>query len=252
MDWSNLQKDYERLGSFTAVAKEYGVSKSLVSQKLKEQGWKRSIDWSTLPELYESGMTYEQLAQHYGCSSSQIHLMVKRLGVTPRKGGSTGYRWSDEQRARFQAAVERGVMKTPGRSEHFRRLGSKRTDVNTPSEELLQQSLMTARLSFETQPRILAYWPDVLLLAQPIIVEVDGWGHTMPKRQLFDEKRDAVLAQAGYWVYRFSNEELEADADECVQRIIDECCLEPEESPVFKIRHRKGFAGDKDCTIISG
>jgi hypothetical protein len=48
MDWSNLQKDYERLGSFAAVAEEYGVSRSWISQKVKEQGWHQK-DWSQLP-----------------------------------------------------------------------------------------------------------------------------------------------------------------------------------------------------------
>ena len=37
MDWSNLKADYERLGSYTAVAAEYGVSKGYVAQQAKKQ-----------------------------------------------------------------------------------------------------------------------------------------------------------------------------------------------------------------------
>ena len=72
MDWSNLKADYERLGSYSAVAAEYGVSKGYVAQQAKKQGINpkpesRSleIDWSDLPSLYESGMTYDQLAARY-------------------------------------------------------------------------------------------------------------------------------------------------------------------------------------------
>jgi hypothetical protein len=74
VDWSNLKADYERLGSYSAVAAEYGVSKGYVAQQAKKQGINpkpegRSlpIDWSDLPGLYAGGMTYEQLAEHYGC-----------------------------------------------------------------------------------------------------------------------------------------------------------------------------------------
>ena len=38
MDWSNLQQDYERLGSFKAVAAEYRVAPETVSRKAKELG----------------------------------------------------------------------------------------------------------------------------------------------------------------------------------------------------------------------
>ena len=59
MDWSNLKADYERLGSYAAVAAEYGVTKAYVAQQAKKQGINpkpegRSleIDWSGLPDLY--------------------------------------------------------------------------------------------------------------------------------------------------------------------------------------------------------
>jgi hypothetical protein len=163
MDWSNLQKDYERLGSFTAVAREYGVSKSWVSQKVKEQGWKPKTDWSDLAALYASGMTMEQLAKHYGCSLSNIAYRMQVMKISTRKGGTTGYKWPDAQRAAFQTAVDRGDFKNnPKRSELFSRLG-KTPKLNSPSELLLHQALIKARLSFETQPQVLGrYFPDIL------------------------------------------------------------------------------------------
>ena len=115
MDWSNLKADYERLGSYCAVAAEYGVSKGYVAQQAKKQGINpkpegRSleIDWSDLQALYASGMTYEQLAAHYGCSVHAVQNAMKRLGVTPRPTGlPEGYEWTDERRAAHRAAVDR-------------------------------------------------------------------------------------------------------------------------------------------------
>jgi very-short-patch-repair endonuclease len=243
MDWSNLQKDYERLGSFTAVAREYGVSKSLVSQKVKEQGWKPRIDWSDLAELYASGMTLEQLGEHYGCSYTNIAYHMNRLGIEARRGGVPfGHKWSDERRASHEAAVARGAFKDkPKRSEHFRRLGQT-PKQNSPSEILLHQALIRARLSFETQRQVLGrYFPDVLLHQQPVIIEADSWGHAMAARKQRDEVRDSALTAGGYRIFRFTNEQLDADADGCVQVVIRECGLSPEADPVAIVRDRREY-----------
>ena len=247
MDWSNLQKDYERLGSFTAVAKEYGVSKSWVSQKVKEQGWKPKTDWSDLSTLYANGMTYEQLAEHYECSLSNICWAMKREGITPRKGGTPeGYTWTDDRRASHEAAVERGAFKDkPKRSELFRRIGSQTPKINSPSEQLLHQALTNARLSFETQRQVLGrYFPDVLLHQQPVVIEADGWAHGMKARKAFDDTRDAAITAGGYRIFRFTDEELEADADGCIQQVIGTCGLTPEADPVAIIRDRREYGRD--------
>jgi excisionase family DNA binding protein len=36
LDWANLKADYERLGSYAAVAREYGVTKGYVAQQAKQ------------------------------------------------------------------------------------------------------------------------------------------------------------------------------------------------------------------------
>lgn len=244
MDWSNLQKDYERLGSFTLVAKEYGVSKSLISQKVKEQGWKPKTDWSELAALYESGMTMQQLAEHYGCSLSNISYRMKVMGIQSRPGGIPfGYTWSSERRASHEAAVARGAFKNkPKRSEHFRRLG-KTPKENSPSERLLHQALIDMSLSFETQRQVLGrYFPDVLLHQQPIIIEVDGWAHGMRSRHAYDEKRDAALVAGGYRVFRFTNDEIDGDAAGCVRKVMQECGLVLDTNPVAIIRDRRQYS----------
>ncbi len=64
MDWNNLQADYERLGSFKAVAKAYGVAPETVSRKAKElrlhsrRRWRtESLDPAEIRKLYEGGTT---------------------------------------------------------------------------------------------------------------------------------------------------------------------------------------------------
>ena len=78
MDWSNLKADYERLGSYSAVAAEYGVSKGYVAQPAKKQGINPkpegrslAIDWSGLPALYDSGMTTTNWQRTTGAASTR-------------------------------------------------------------------------------------------------------------------------------------------------------------------------------------
>lgn len=245
LDWSNLQKDYERLGSFKAVAAEYGTYPETVSRAAKRLGittrHSLNIDWSDLRELYDSGMTQAQLAEHYGCSPSLVSGAMKDLGIQARNEGPRGWKWAEEQYEKRRAAVERGAFKGNHR-EHFRRLGKRTPKENSPSEQLLHQALIKAKLSFETQSRELGrYWPDMKLHQQPILIEVDGWGHNMAARREHDEQRDAALTGAGYTVVRFTNEQVDADPDGCVQQLVERFGLTAEESPVALIRDRRSY-----------
>ena len=49
MDWSNLKADYERLGTYKAVAAEYGASVSAVGQHAREQGINPGYPGGTSP-----------------------------------------------------------------------------------------------------------------------------------------------------------------------------------------------------------
>ena len=259
MDWSNLQKDYERLGSFAAVAEEYGVSRSWISQKVKEQGWHQK-DWSQLPALYQSGMTYEQLAERYDCSLSTIGNRLRSMGIQPEHRGMRGktwtadhranfmasieqsdaqHNWSDERRANHRAATTDNPEWRAENEEHLRRTRqTRRPSTNSPSEIKFQQALIDARLSFETQaPLLNRYNADVLLHQAPIIIEVDGWSHKFRKDS--DARRDAALTRAGYQIFRFTNDQVDSDAAGCVRQVMEKCGLQPEADPVAIIRDRR-------------
>lgn len=244
MDWSNLKADYERLGSYSAVAAEYGVSKGYVAQEAKRQGINpkpegRSllIDWSGLPALYASGMTYEQLTARYGCSVHAVQNAMRRLGVTPRPTGlPEGYEWTDERRAAHRAAVDRPEWRAKNRENLLKRLPTMRgPSANSPLEKLLQAALMKAGLSFSTQRVLLGrYCVDILLQQARVIIEADGALHSLRKEQ--DAERDANLAVAGYRVFRFTGSRINRGADQCVAEVIEACGLVSDADPVADIR----------------
>ena len=152
MDWSNLKADYERLGTYKAVAAEYGVSVSSVGQHAREQG------------------------------------------INPGYPGGT-----------------------------------------SPLEKLLQAALMKVGIGFTAGAFVGGrYFADALLNQAPVILEADGNWHKVHKER--DAKRDAALVAAGYRVFRFTGEQLNRGADECVGRVMEECELKPDTDPQYVIR----------------
>lgn len=246
MDWSNLQQDYERLGSFKAVAAEYRVAAATVSRKAKELGvssrrrWRSEhLDPAELRRLYESGLNATQLSRRFNSSVSTIYTRLWMAGTEMRSSGPRDFTWGPVQYAKRAAAVERGAYEGILR-ERFRRPENRRPTVNSPQEILFQQALKKAMLSFETQPCELGrYWPDIKIRRQPILIEIDGWAHGLPGPRSFDERRDAQLTAAGYAVVRFTNEQVEADADGCVRQIMERFGLHPEERPEVLVRNRR-------------
>ena len=258
MNWNNLKADYERLGSYSAVAAEYGVSKAYVAQQAKKQGINpkpegRSlkIDWSDLPDLYASGMTYEQLAAHYGCSIHAIQNAMKRLGLKPRPTGlPEGYEWTDERRAAHRAAVDQPEWRAKNRENLLKRLPSMRgPSANSPLVKLLQAALMKVGISFSTQRVLLGrYCVDILIDQAPVIVEADGALHHLRKEN--DAKRDGALVEAGYKVFRFTGSRINTDAMGCIAEVVKAAGLTPDAEPVADIH--TGMMGPENPNWTGG
>lgn len=246
-DWTNLQQDYERLGSFKAVAAEYGVAPETVSRKAKLLGVRsqrrarQDVDRDEVRRLYEAGATAAELAERFKSSLSTVYSWLWASGVEMRPSGPRDFKWGPEHYAKREAAVRRGAYKGIQR-ERFRWLGSQAPKLNSPQEKLFQQALIRARLSFETQSQELGrYFPDIKLHQMPILIEIDSWGHQMPRVVEFDRRRDAALTAAGYRVVRFMNEQVEADADKLVAQLMETFGLIPEENPVAIIRDKREY-----------
>ena len=246
-DWSNLQADYERLGSFKAVAKAYGVAPETVSRKARDLGvksrrrWRQEhLDPAELRRLYEAGASVPDLAKQFHSSVSSIYTRLWMAGTEMRRSGHEGWSWGPEQYEKRALATARGAFQGAQR-ERFRRLGRETPKMNSPQEQLFHQALIRASLSFETQPRIIRFYPDIKLHQQPVLVEIDGWAHRdLPGVAEFDAQRDALLGDAGYTVVRFTNEQVEAGADSLVKQLMERFGLHSEEDPVAIIRSRRG------------
>ena len=92
----------------------------------------------------------------------------------------------------------------------------------TPEEEILWESLRKRRLGgfkFRRQHVIAAYIVDFYCPQARLVVEIDGLVHE--KQKEYDQEREEVLTARGYRVIRFTNEEINADLDEVLKRILE-------------------------------
>ena len=92
-------------------------------------------------------------------------------------------------------------------------------DNMTTPEILLWERLKNKKLGvkFRRQHIIDIYIPDFVALSIKLIIEVDGGIHIKKRKQ--DIERTKRLAELGFKVIRFKNEEVENDIEKVLERI---------------------------------
>lgn len=197
LDWSNLQADYERLGTQRAVAAEYGCSQQTIAKAMR----RLALVAKPCKGRARKPWTDEQRATHKAACNTPAFKDAHRLSLLKR---------FEEHRG---------------------------SQSGSPLEALLHGALKRAGLSFTTQSRKLdRYVVDIELLQAPVIIEADGLLHGRPDARIRDAERDANLADAGYRVFRFTGTQINADPDRCIRSIVDSASLVPDTDPIADIR----------------
>ncbi|WP_137130414.1 DUF559 domain-containing protein [Rhizobium sp. FY34] len=75
-------------------------------------------------------------------------------------------------------------------------------------------------LSFRRQMPIGGYIADFACPDHKLIIEIDGSGHSFDKQIVHDHQRDAVLAELGWQVIRFTSGEIMTHLDDACMHIL--------------------------------
>ena len=91
----------------------------------------------------------------------------------------------------------------------------------TVSETILWNALrgLAGGYRFRWQHPIGDYIVDFVCLKRKLVIEVDGGYHDQPQQQQEDQWRSDFLEKMGYMVLRFSNEEINNNLEEVLERI---------------------------------
>jgi very-short-patch-repair endonuclease len=193
---------------------------------------------------YAAGEGMDALGAEYHRDKSTLRKALAEAGITPRpRGNPKGTEWSPERREAHKRGCSTPEFVEKSRKALLQRLpGMRGPATNTPIEQRMQDALMKVGIGFTTQSLLLEkHLVDIEIHQAPIVIEADGSQHTLRIQKAKDAERDAALTAAGYRVFRFTGSEINADAAQCVQRVIDAAGLVPDEEPVYDIRTR--FAG---------
>lgn len=203
---------------------------------------KHDIDWSHVIEDYERLLSTLKVSAEYGCDEATVYYHLKKRGYTlpPRKGRVRDAAFiatmtEVNRRPDKRAAAGKGALK------RFERMREANTWTPTVIEQKLSDALVRARVSHKTQWTIGRYVADVLLDEAPVVIEADGFHHRLATGQERDRKRDAYLAEAGYAVFHFDGEQINADADWCVAQVLAAVSVGTTPGPVrVESGNRKG------------
>jgi very-short-patch-repair endonuclease len=92
----------------------------------------------------------------------------------------------------------------------------------TRAETLLWRYLKANRvdgLGFRRQVPIRNYIADFICMSAKLVVELDGESHDFEERQKADQNRDAFFASEGFYVLRFTNEQVMSNLEGVVEII---------------------------------
>ena len=180
------------------------------------------IDWSSVVNDYKRLGSTIKVAKEYGCDEATVYYHLKKVGYTlpPRKGRPM----SEELRQRLTK-----INRDPAKRDASRRGGIKalkktqqsNTWRPTPIEAKLSDSLLSHGIPHRTQWVIEKYVVDVLLDGMPVIIEADGLHHRLPSGIIRDRERDKYLTELGYTVFHLTGDQINANIDWCVERIIE-------------------------------
>jgi very-short-patch-repair endonuclease len=92
----------------------------------------------------------------------------------------------------------------------------------TLGEQRLWKALRALKLNIRRQAPIGPYVVDFVSHAAKLVIEIDGYYHSLPDRQAADVQRDQWLARQGYRVLRVSDHDVDQNLAKVVDRIVAE------------------------------
>lgn len=89
-------------------------------------------------------------------------------------------------------------------------------------EQYLWKALRALKLNIRRQAPLGPYVVDFVSHSGKLVIELDGYYHSLPERQAADAERDAWLNRQGYRVLRIADLDVHNDITKVIDRIVAE------------------------------
>lgn len=91
----------------------------------------------------------------------------------------------------------------------------------TSIEKIVKNYLQNKNINFLQEVHIGKYHADFQIIGTKALIECDGsYWHNIPGAQNKDSKRDEVLAQKGYSIFRFNEHEIKNSGGKCIEKAV--------------------------------
>ena len=182
-----------------------------------------------LAEDYARLGTRRKVAELYGCSPSLVEKKLHAMAI-PRLSAQEAARryWST---AEAHGAARERYLRRVARGDPMPRVST--------LERMFADALTKSGVSYQAQVPIHPYIVD-FLLADQVVVEVDGWQHRIPAHQERDALRDANLNERGFKVFRFTGQQIHRDVSACVRWVQEHASIPESASPSAEWLSGKG------------
>jgi very-short-patch-repair endonuclease len=183
-----------------------------------------------LQRLYhDEQKSVRQIATLLGVSSRNLFEWFYDLQIERRDASTAvALQWADNEQRRQEASQ---AMKSiiPENAAERRRLSAQANLAlqqkrgPSPIEQAMIEALNRAQIAYQFQHIVEdTYLCDFFFPEAKLIVECDSeYWHSQPRQVENDQRKDAELASIGYAILRFTGQQITADIDGCVSKILN-------------------------------
>jgi len=181
-----------------------------------------SISKDELIDLYiNKHKSSTELAKIYNVNSPTIILLLKKNGIETRtmKGSQRNYLKHNNERSKRQSKfmkdnnpmfTEKGIK---GYMKYIH------TQPKSSIEIKMAEELTKRNIEFREQYHFHNMYLD-FLLPNKVAIECDGrYWHSLPKNKVRDKRKNKLLEQEGYKLFRFTDKEINQDVEKCVDML---------------------------------
>ena len=128
---------------------------------------------------------------------------IKRNQECCSRSCSQSMKWKDESYKKLMSTIasSNAIKKHADPNIKFGWTSRKKFDASYP-EQIAERVIQQHKIKYEREYAVHPYFIDFALLDYMIAIEIDGKQHLLPERIISDAKKDKLLQESGWTVYR--------------------------------------------------
>lgn len=231
-DWSAIQAYYDEGHTWNEVAEHFGCSIPTLARGRKAGKFitnptvAKDVDWSAVQAFYDTGASVKDVSVKFGIPTQRI-MNASKDGLIQTRSRSDAAKTRAVVKPREHSQETKDLLAELMRQRHAEgkahTLGHNRHKQEPSWPEKWWQQVLRNEVqdqAFETEYQFHRYSIDFAWPAKKIALEIDGEQHQRFEEQIAsDQRKDALLKEAGWTVCRIPWKECYADPQKFIEQV---------------------------------